>query len=43
MDDFGNDIMEFYTPSKDNNFMPPEFNWTAYVYFYRPDLVKIVW
>ena len=42
MDDFGNDIMIPFTPKK-GMWNPPEFNWTAYVYYWRPDLVRIQW
>jgi hypothetical protein len=43
MDDFGNDMVIAYNPSKENRGRPREFNWTAYVYFLRPDLVNAKW
>jgi hypothetical protein len=42
IDDFGNDILTDYTP-RVGNWNPPAFNWTAYVYYLRLDLVKIEW
>lgn len=41
MDDFGNNIMNAYIPSKGNE-SPPAFNWSAYMYFLEPEVWYIV-
>lgn len=41
MDDFGNHLLFDYVPATGNGGV--EFNWTAFVYYMRPDMVNIQW
>lgn len=43
MDDYGDDLMIPYTPCKENNFNPPVFNWTGFVYYMVPEYAQINW